>query len=96
MTQLVRSDVLEAAKSFQTIPGIGPSMAHDLIDLGFSNASELRGEDPERMYSDLCELRGQQMDRCVLYVFRCAVYFVSSDSHDPNLLKWWSWKNRTL
>ncbi len=88
--------MLEAAKSFQTIPGIGPNMADDLIDLGFSNASELRDQDPERMYSDLCELRGQEMDRCVLYVFRCAVYFVSNDSHDPKLLKWWSWKDRAL
>ena len=67
-------------------------MAKDLRDLGFTNPSELRGQNPEQMFSDLCELRGQQVDRCALYVFRCAVYFVSRESHDPKLLKWWSWK----
>ena len=84
---------MNATKSLQIIPGIGPSMARDLIDLGFSEPSELRGQDPERMYADLCELRGQHIDRCVLYVFRCAVYFASNDRHDPELLKWWRWKD---
>ncbi len=71
-------------------------MALDLIDLGFSSPEELRGEDPERMYTDLRELRGGYMDRCVLYVFRCAVYFASNETLDPELLKWWNWKDRAL
>lgn len=33
------------------------------------------------------------MDRCMLYVFRCAVYYASSEQHDPELLKWWNWKD---
>jgi hypothetical protein len=33
------------------------------------------------------------VDRCVLYVFRCAVYFASEAEHDPELLKWWNWKD---
>jgi hypothetical protein len=80
----------------QTLPGIGPSMARDLRDLGFQSPSELRNQDPEKMYSDLCELRGQSLDRCVLYVFRCAVYAATSDQSDPELLKWWNWKDRNL
>ncbi|MGA3073400.1 MAG: helix-hairpin-helix domain-containing protein, partial [Bryobacteraceae bacterium] len=31
---------------------------------------------------------------CVLYVFRCAVYFASEAEHDPELLKWWNWKDQ--
>lgn len=96
MGQAGRAGLVTTNESLQTIPGIGPSLASCLVDIGFSHASELRGEDPERMYSDLCEVRGERMDPCVLYVFRCAVYFVSHDAHDPELLKWWSWKGRPL
>jgi len=30
----------------------------------------------------------------MLYVLRYAVYYVSSNDPDPELLKWWSWKDR--
>lgn len=80
-------------KSFQTIPGVGPSIAKDLWDMGYRDISELRAEDPETMYSELCELRGTHIDRCILYVFRCAVYYVSESNPDPVLLKWWNWKD---
>ena len=84
------------ATTFQVIPGIGPNLARDIRDLGFSDPSELRGRDPERMFADLCQLRGRPVDRCVLYAFRCAVYFVSNESHDAEFLKWWNWKDRAL
>jgi len=76
-----------------TIPGVGPSIAQDLRDLGYGSVSQLHAEDPEAMYTALCDLRGEHIDRCVLYVFRCAVYFASHDHHDPELIKWWSWKD---
>ncbi len=78
----------------QGIPGIGPRMAQALRDLGFSRVEDLRDQDPELMYEDLSALRGARVDRCVLYVFRCAVYFASTEQHDPDLLKWWRWKDR--
>ncbi len=28
----------------------------------------------------------------LLYVFRCAVYYATNKKHDPELLKWWNWK----
>ena len=80
------------ADDLQIIPGVGPSISKDLRDLGYSRVSELRREDPEQMYQALCELRGSHIDRCVLYVFRCAVYFAENDTHDPELLQWWNWK----
>ena len=85
--------VARSTTTFEEIPGIGPNLARDLGDLGFADASELRGRNPERMYDDLCRLRGQHIDRCVLYAFRCAVYFVSHESHEAELLKWWNWKD---
>lgn len=76
------------------IPGIGPRMAGELRDLGFTDPSEIRDQDPDQMYRDICEIRGNKLDRCVLYVFRCAVYYASHDTHDPELLKWWNWKDQ--
>ncbi len=78
--------------NLQSIPGVGPSIAQDLTDLGYGAVGDLVGQDPETMYERLCRQRGQHIDRCVLYVFRCAVYYSESDVHDPELLKWWNWK----
>ena len=83
----------EANKEFQRIPGVGKSLSKDLVDLGYQKVNELKGEDPEAMYQNLMELRGCHVDRCVLYVFRCAVYYASNAAHDPELLKWWNWKD---
>jgi len=78
----------------QTIPGVGKSLSKDLVDLGYQNVKELRDEDPDVMYQKLMELREGHIDRCVLYVFRCAVYYASNSVHDQEMLKWWNWKDR--
>ena len=82
-----------AASDLQSIPGIGPSMSEDLRDLGYRVVEDLADADPEEMYRRLCELRGTRLDRCVLYVFRCAAYYAANERHDPDLLKWWNWKD---
>lgn len=76
----------------QIIPGVGPSISRDLRELGCGSVAELRGQDPQEMFERLCLMRGEEIDRCVLYVFRCAVYFAETDDPDPHLLKWWHWK----
>jgi hypothetical protein len=80
-------------KNFLIIPGVGKSLSKKLVELGYKEVSDLVGKNPERMYKNLIALRGCHIDRCVLYVFRCAVYFASHSVHDPELLKWWNWKN---
>lgn len=80
----------------RSIPGVGPSIAKDLEELGYRGVSDLRRADPEKMYKRLIELRRRYQDPCVLYVFRCAVYFARTARPDPELLKWWAWKNRKL
>lgn len=79
-------------KEFQKIPGVGKSIAEDLWNLGFRSLEELKTQSPEKMYDDFCSLVNQKVDRCLLYVFRGAVYFVSNEKHEPELLKWWNWK----
>jgi Pathogenicity locus len=83
-----------AADDLLSIPGVGKSIAQDLRDLGITRVADLRNADPQRLYDDLCQRQGAQIDRCVLYTFRCAVYFASEELHDPELLKWWNWKDR--
>ena len=49
----------------------------------------LKGADPEEMYQKECDVRGQMVDRCQLYMYRMAVYYASSKNPDPKKLKWW-------
>jgi len=69
-------------------------LSGDLEALGFSCVEDLKDRDPEDMYQNLCTLRARHIDRCVLYVFRCAVYYANTAVHDPELLKWWNWKDK--
>jgi nucleotidyltransferase/DNA polymerase involved in DNA repair len=80
-------------KELETIPGIGPSLARDLFALGYRRVADLRDEDPEKMYARFEKKVGAHVDRCVLYTFRCAVYYATAKRHDPEKLKWWNWKD---
>jgi len=82
-----------ALKELKKIPGIGDKMADELWKLGIHSVSELKNQDPEALYRLICTRKGVHVDRCVLYVFRCAVYYASNKKHDPALLKWWNWKD---
>ena len=78
----------------QTIPGVGKSIAADLRSLGIHHVKDLKHQDPEVLYAQLMDKTGCHVDRCVLYVFRCAVYFSEHEKHDPEKLKWWNWKDQ--
>ena len=82
----------KALKELQQIPGVGPRLSEALFNLGISSIEDLRDNDPEKLYKKMEKSSGHHVDRCVLYVFRCAVYYASNDEHNPHLLKWWNWK----
>jgi hypothetical protein len=82
-----------ALRDLRRIPGVGRAVADDLWRLGMRRVTDLRGRDPQALYEALCEEQGMHVDRCMLYVLRCAVYFASEETHDPELLRWWSWKD---
>ena len=90
MTEATREATL---KEFQHIPGVGKSISQDLWNLGLRSVQDLKDQDPEELYHKICVYQGAQVDRCMLYVFRCAVYYASNKQHDPELLKWWKWKD---
>jgi hypothetical protein len=78
------------------IPGVGKSIAGNLRAIGIGRVSDLRGKDPERLYRKSNDLAGVVQDRCLLYAFRCAVYYAGTvgKRRDPEKLKWWNWKDR--
>jgi hypothetical protein len=79
-----------------TIPGIGPNLAADLRSLGYRTVASLKAANPERMYERSRKAAGGALDRCVLYAYRCAVYYASHTKHDPKKLLWWNWKDKRL
>jgi len=83
-------------KTLQEIPGVGKSISEDLWELGIREVADLKGKDPEALYVRRCAQVEMQIDRCLLYVFRCAVYYASTKRPKPELLLWWNWKNRDL
>ncbi|HXI03064.1 MAG TPA: helix-hairpin-helix domain-containing protein [Candidatus Saccharimonadales bacterium] len=85
-----------ALSGLEGIPGIGPSLAADLRSLGIQTPSDLRRRNPETLYRRLCAATGGPVDRCVLYAFRCAVYFATETAHDARLLKWWNWTDERM
>ena len=81
------------ADELELISGVGPRMAVKLRKVGIFRISDLKDKDPEELYWRLCALEKMTVDRCVLYVFRAAVYYASTKYPDPRLLKWWAWKD---
>lgn len=84
------------ATELESLPGIGPSLAEDLRSLGIRRPGQLKGKSPERLYERLRARTDPSLDRCVLYAFRCAVYYASRSRHDPKLLKWWNWTDERM
>lgn len=83
----------KSLKELRTIPGVGKNIAKDLYDIGIKAVSDLKGKDPEKLYQKSNKHAGAIQDRCLLYVFRLAVYFAETKEPKPDLLKWWNWKD---
>lgn len=80
----------------EKIPGVGKTIAQYFVDIGIQSTQDLKGQKPEELYNRLCIHQGKSIDRCMLYVLRCAIYYASTTDPDPELLKWWNWKDREL
>jgi hypothetical protein len=85
---------MTAKDDLEQIPGVGKSVAENLRRLGITSVSQLKGKDPEKLYKRLCDFDASPVDRCMLYVLRCAVYYASTEDPDPERLKWSNWKDR--
>ncbi|MEY4731793.1 MAG: hypothetical protein RL681_739 [Candidatus Parcubacteria bacterium] len=77
----------------QTLPGVGPSIARDLRSLGIREVKDLRGKSSDKLYQKMEKQQGRHIDRCVLYTFRCAIYF-AEHPNAPRTRNWWNFKDR--
>ena len=84
----------KAIKSLRQIPGVGISIANDFFNIGIHSVDELKNRNPEELFDLSNQYAGTVQDRCLLYVFRCAVYYASTDPLDREVdkLLWWNWK----
>lgn len=91
-----RSAEAAAVTDLRRIPGVGKSIAGKLYKIGVSSVKDLYKKDPQALYEALQQHYDAHVDRCVLYVFRCAVYYASvkPEKHEPELLKWWNHKDK--
>lgn len=85
----------QSIKELMQIPSIGKSIANDLWNIGIRSVTDLKEIEPEVLYDLSNRYAGAIQDRCLLYSFRCAVYYVGTaeDERDPEKLKWWNWKD---
>jgi len=82
-------------RTLTKIPGVGKSIASNLWHIGIRKVNDLAGRDPEELYELSNRFVGVTQDRCLLYTFRCAVYYAETpeEKRDPEKLKWWNWKD---
>ena len=81
------------SRALEQIPGVGENIAQDMRNIDISSIDDLKGKKAEDLYQRLCDFKASPVDRCMLYVFRSAIYYAENTQHDPELLKWWNWKD---
>lgn len=84
-----------ALRQLQTIPGIGKSISLDLWNIGIREISDLKGQNPAVLYEKLNIYCRMKNDKCLLYTFRCAVYYATENLHEKEKLNWWFWKDQS-
>lgn len=77
----------QAIKELTIIPGVGKSLATDLWNIGIKSLADLKGQDPKKLYDLSNAFAGTVQDRCVLYVFKCAVYYAETPTDEQETEK---------
>ena len=83
-------------QNFTDLPGVGNAVTRDYIRLGYKNPDEIKNVDPQELYERLCVLQNVQVDRCMLYTFRCAHYAVNHPEVETKTLLWWNFMDKTI
>ncbi|MGG4490551.1 helix-hairpin-helix domain-containing protein [Metabacillus idriensis] len=72
---------------FQSIPSVGPKLAHNLaVDLCLTSLDDVKNRRGEELVHELEKLYGVWMDPCVEDVMRCVVHHANHPESDKN---WW-------
>lgn len=90
---LIIRSMTQERKKLEKMPGVGNKIAKYFWEIGLKDIKDFEGKDPVVLYNRLCEYQQCQVDRCMLYVCRCCVYFAENKHPDPEKLKWRNWKD---
>lgn len=90
---LFKKKIVSKDEPIAKIPGIEPSAVEALAKFGYTRTTQIKGADAEDMYYRYCIETGEVEDKCLLYQFRCAVYYSTVKKPDPKKLRWWYWKD---
>jgi len=71
--------------AFTDLPNVGKAFAADLRLLGFTEPSQLAGQDPVALYDRLCERTRTRQDPCVLDTLMSITRFMDGGPPRP----WW-------
>ena len=87
---------MSSINELMQIPGVGKSIANDLWNIGIHKIEDLKGKDPQKLFEQSNRFAGCTQDRCLLYTFRCAVYFAETpkEKQEVEKLKWWNWMDK--
>jgi len=95
----------KALSAFGDMQGVGPNMAMHLWGIGMRSKADIALSDPLDMYERDCKQSGEQLDRCVLYVYRCVVAVCQNEHAKANgnasdlvpaLHQWWNWSDKNI
>jgi hypothetical protein len=72
---------------FQQIINIGPATSDDLVRMGMETPQALIGQDPVKLYRQICTMDKKFYDPCVLDVFMATVDYMNGNRPQT----WWSY-----
>jgi retron-type reverse transcriptase len=80
----------------RSIPGVGKVVSHDLYNIKIYSIEDLKRMRAEKVFEMHNKYRGSVQDRCMLYVFRCAIDYANKNIEDRKSYKlnWWDFKDR--
>ena len=74
-------------RALPDLPNIGAACAEDLRRLGITDPVQLCSADPYALYEQLCIVRQQRIDPCMLDVFISITRFMDGEDAQP----WWAY-----
>jgi hypothetical protein len=79
----VKAKHFSEVREFRDIPNIGPAMVRDFTLLGLKSPSELKKQDPYKLYQKICKVSGVRQDPCVLDTYMAALDFMNGAPARP-------------
>jgi len=73
----------------EALPNIGKAIATKLQSIGIEHPNQLIGKDPFKLHAELCLMKGQTVDPCIIDVFMAAIHFMEHGETLP----WWRFTN---